>query len=318
MNPPQDARHKVSGHPTGGTLTGTYARAVTMGKESGKEKVTKPNTDTRTTASLHAEAKRDNRAKETHSILKYVTDAVTTITNWQNSALLFMQELRAGITPSSATPNNRGVEASTCTTAPEAATSPPGATSTNSGALPGAADKQSPAQDAPDQNEGRAPSRHLHMHFEPDPNCPAYVRALGKPDNTGTPRRYALHVTRTEGSDLLIFTGLMGDTKTRFLIDGGSETSFVDTEHIRRNNIRAIRKTTPDTVLFANGATQDSNMYVPNQHITLGTYTDTEPFHTIPLDGFDATLGKSWLRRLGPHIDWKHGNRCCQGFQMWQ
>ena len=132
---------------------------------------------------------------------------------------------------------------------------------------------------------------------------------LDAPKTEDQPRHFTINTKAGPNADLLIFDGLLGNIKTRFLVDGGSQESFIDANHLRRNAIRVIRKVTPDLVHLANGLTQESNYYTPDQRLTLGTLVDREKFHTTELsEGFDAILGKSWLSRLEPTIDWRNNS----------
>jgi hypothetical protein len=70
-------------------------------------------------------------------------------------------------------------------------------------------------------------------------------------------------------------------------------------------------------VRFADGSVGSSAGFFPAASIQISSYRDYERFHVLKLgDLFDVVLGRSWLKRLGPDIDWdqdtvrfSHGGR---------
>ena len=118
-------------------------------------------------------------------------------------------------------------------------------------------------------------------------------------------REFYLSMVNTN-SELLIFQGQMGSLPIRILIDGGASSHFVDASFLKRHHLTAAPKCTPDLVRYGDGHTKESTLFLPHQRITIGTYHTVEAFHVVDLDGFDVILGKPWLAKVKPHIDWEH------------
>lgn len=113
-------------------------------------------------------------------------------------------------------------------------------------------------------------------------------------------------------ANLLVLNGSLCGNRVRFLIDSGASNSYLNTDLCGQLGLLTVQKVAEDTVRLANGQTQNSSAYLPNARIHIGTYKDKESFHITPLRGFDAILGRTWLKRINPQIDWKSGR---MGFQ---
>ncbi len=88
-------------------------------------------------------------------------------------------------------------------------------------------------------------------------------------------------------------------------MDSGASTNFVDERLVRKHGWRTRQKETPDYIQLANGQAQISSHVLEPAFIAIGEYEDEEAFHLTRLEGYDAILGKTWLERLNPRVDWK-------------
>ena len=114
---------------------------------------------------------------------------------------------------------------------------------------------------------------------------------------------------------LLYLEGQLLGKPCKFLIDSGAAACFVS-KTLAHGLMRA--KQTPDSVILADGSSIISTHVVPAARLRIGRYTDSFLFHVVDLSGFDAVLGKDWLTRLNPNIDWRahrvtvtHNGRSC-------
>eukprot|EP00967_Tisochrysis_lutea_P008132 scaffold9713_cov25-Tisochrysis_lutea.AAC.1 len=85
----------------------------------------------------------------------------------------------------------------------------------------------------------------------------------------------------------------------------GATHNFIDENLLWSSGIISLAKESPDTIRLANGEAQLSTLTLPKARTHIGTYKDALDYHATRLKGFDAILGKEWLARVNPVIDWK-------------
>jgi len=107
-------------------------------------------------------------------------------------------------------------------------------------------------------------------------------------------------------TDLLLFDIIIKGHKFTALIDSGATGMFLSTRVLDKTKLQAVEKDMVDEVRLANGSTMKST-HVARVGFRMGRYQDIETFHTMDLPDFDIVLGKPWLRRINPVIDWKKG-----------
>jgi len=114
------------------------------------------------------------------------------------------------------------------------------------------------------------------------------------------------NITEKESSKhLIVLEGTLMGNPVKALVDSGASDYFVDKGYLKRYKIACARKSTPDAVKLANGITLDSTFLLPKAVFRFGTYRDTETLHVTDLQGFDMVLGKSWLAKFNPSINWR-------------
>ena len=155
------------------------------------------------------------------------------------------------------------------------------------------------------------------------PAAPAFMQtstqtavANGTSTSVGTPG-LTLHTAQFMRG-LLYLIGTLFGQPCKFLVDSGAAASFVSTALARRCTCTRA-KPLADSVTLADGSTVLSKHIVPSARLKIGRYSDSQAFHVVELSGFDAVLGKDWLSRLNPVIDWrahcvtlKHNGRTIQ------
>lgn len=80
----------------------------------------------------------------------------------------------------------------------------------------------------------------------------------------------------------------------------------MSTRFAKELKIPYVLKGRTDQVKLANGLTLESSQEAKMQ-FSMSNYKDTETFHITDIQGFDLILGKPWLSRINPRIDWKAG-----------
>ena len=113
-------------------------------------------------------------------------------------------------------------------------------------------------------------------------------------------------ITKIGCTDLLILEAQIQGRTCRALIDSGASSQFISKAFSAKLNGTRILKETPDSVRLANGHSLNSD-HVRRLNFSLSTYSDSDTFHEVELEGFDLILGRPWLSRINPEINWKTG-----------
>ena len=104
--------------------------------------------------------------------------------------------------------------------------------------------------------------------------------------------------------DLLYFEGTIKNELIRILINGGSMGDFVSENTVRRLNLKTT-KVTNQPLAFANGQQARCDQEVQNIQLTIGHYSESYNLKVANLPQHDIILGKPWLERINPKINWK-------------
>lgn len=104
-------------------------------------------------------------------------------------------------------------------------------------------------------------------------------------------------------SQLLTFIGSINGHPAKVLIDGGAEGNIISTSFQRRHQLHRT-ECLPIPILLPNGSSSITKHTVP---ITLdrGDYSDSLNPILYPLNKYDLILGKPWLTKVNPLINWR-------------
>lgn len=89
----------------------------------------------------------------------------------------------------------------------------------------------------------------------------------------------------------------------KILVDCGANGHFISKKLASLLKVHSVAKTIPDTIRMADGRELEST-HVTRVPYSVQNYKDTETFHVMDLEDFDMVLGKPWLARINPKIDW--------------
>jgi hypothetical protein len=115
-----------------------------------------------------------------------------------------------------------------------------------------------------------------------------------------------MKITKIGSSDLLLLEARVQGHHCRALIDSGASRQFISKAFAAKLKGPRVAKTDPDTVRLANGHVIKSE-HVQRLAFSLSNYSDNDTFHEVDLEGFDLILGRPWLSRVNPAINWKTG-----------
>jgi hypothetical protein len=89
------------------------------------------------------------------------------------------------------------------------------------------------------------------------------------------------------------------------LIHSGSSVNGIRQGICRQQKFRSISRGSVLSVQQPDGTVLSVGERIPKAHIRVGTYADTMQLDIVPMEGIDLVLGKPWLTRINPHIDWQ-------------
>jgi hypothetical protein len=107
----------------------------------------------------------------------------------------------------------------------------------------------------------------------------------------------------TADSKLLVYDGEVAGRKVSILVDSGASTQFMSESLAKELALPLTEKKIGNEVRLANG-----DYLVSRQALTLrysiGPFSEIETFHLLTLGAFDLILGRPWLNRHNPSVDW--------------
>jgi hypothetical protein len=103
--------------------------------------------------------------------------------------------------------------------------------------------------------------------------------------------------------NLLYYEGRINGKSMRVLVDGGSIGDFVSSKLVDRWNLNAIN-TPIQKLSFANGEQANCNREAQNLELTIDNYREILNLKIAPLPHHDIILGKPWLEKRNPDINW--------------
>jgi hypothetical protein len=103
--------------------------------------------------------------------------------------------------------------------------------------------------------------------------------------------------------NLLYYEGRINGKSMRVLVDGGSMGDFVSSKLVDRWNLNAIN-TPIQKLSFANGEQANYNREAQNLELTIDNYREILNLKITPLPHHDVILGKLWLEKQNPDINW--------------
>lgn len=105
-------------------------------------------------------------------------------------------------------------------------------------------------------------------------------------------------------NDLIIFDGLINNHKARVLLDSGASYDYISADFVREKKIQT-ESTSPRNVVIADGTPHKTDSVIKNANLTIGHLHDQVSLHVFPLTTCDVILGKPFLFRHNPFIDWR-------------
>ena len=109
------------------------------------------------------------------------------------------------------------------------------------------------------------------------------------------------------GTQLLTLMGKLNGVPVKFLVDSGASGNFISEHLVNEHGLQVVKSHDKMQVHLADGSTRASNRLVQEAQVTFNEHAEFLDFRVMKLPKYDAILGKSWLDRWNPDIDWREG-----------
>ena len=107
-------------------------------------------------------------------------------------------------------------------------------------------------------------------------------------------------------NELLLVHGKINGRRATMLIDSGSTHDFISQDFVRRHNLATVSSENTLNVTLADGTCGSRPMEtVGPVKIVVRDFSEEQCFTVFPLSHYDAILGKPWLTRNNPAINYK-------------
>ena len=104
---------------------------------------------------------------------------------------------------------------------------------------------------------------------------------------------------------MIVPVRLNNNTTGSAMIDSGASTQFIDQDFVVKNNLPLTLKTKPETLIVVDGREAEKQLtHTCTLELTVDQHLETLTFQVTKLAGWNMILGKTWLKRHNPVIDW--------------
>ena len=119
----------------------------------------------------------------------------------------------------------------------------------------------------------------------------------------------AAHVSNamTDGEhDLLLVQGKINGRRATMLLDSGSTHDFISEEFVKRHSLATTSEPDDIHITLADGSTTSRQIVTTGDvKVVVKDFSETQHFTVFPLFRYDAILGKPWMFRNNPNINFQ-------------
>ena len=104
---------------------------------------------------------------------------------------------------------------------------------------------------------------------------------------------------------LLCLEGTLEGFPVHYLIDSGASDCFISADFVREQGLKTEKTKEKLKIHLADGSVRVTNDCVRQVCVSFGEHTEFLDLQVIKLPKYEVILGKFWLDRWNPQIDWK-------------
>jgi len=108
----------------------------------------------------------------------------------------------------------------------------------------------------------------------------------------------------SNGSLLIVYGTIQGH-RMKIMIDSGASRNFISSRIVDKYHLPNRKQHHETKIVMADGHVGPCALYVPDAHVKIGDYEDNMALFICQLSGYDVLLGKTWLEKWNPSIDWR-------------
>jgi hypothetical protein len=112
-----------------------------------------------------------------------------------------------------------------------------------------------------------------------------------------------MHQLTNADSKLLVFEGELAGRKVSILVDSGASTQFMSERLAKELSLPLTEKKVGSEVRLVDGSAIESTHFIEFRY-SIGPFSEIELFHLLTLASYDLILGRPWLDRHNPDVDW--------------
>lgn len=117
-------------------------------------------------------------------------------------------------------------------------------------------------------------------------------------------------MSQPQGPDstvVCIHNGLLHGYPSLVLLDSGAESVYVSDAWVAKHGLKALKTQEPGPLAIDGRELAPSGLLKPTA-LRLGSFQTTITPRVIPIQGYDLILGRSWLKKVKPLINWDTGH----------
>ena len=126
-------------------------------------------------------------------------------------------------------------------------------------------------------------------------------------DSTSGPRVEVNLADEIEAAQvvLLCISGTLEGIPVKYLIDSGASDCFVSTEFVIEHGLKTTKTKEKLKIHLADGSVRVTNDCVKQVCVSFGEHAEFLDLQVMKLPKYEVILGKFWLDRWNPQINWK-------------
>ena len=126
-------------------------------------------------------------------------------------------------------------------------------------------------------------------------------------DSTSGPRMEVNLADEIEAAQviLLCISGTLEGIPVNYLIDSGASDCFVSTEFVTEHGLKTTKTKENLKIHLADGSVRVTNDCVKQLCVSFGEHAEFLDLQVMKLPKYEVILGKFWLDRWNPQINWK-------------